>query len=85
MNKAYIILAHKQPEQLYRLVEKLDDNLSTFFIHIDKKKSLTDFSSLLDFGNKVEFIKREASNWGEIGIVMAILNALKAVKESEKN
>lgn len=84
MNKAYIILAHKQPAQLYRLVEKLDDNLSTFFIHIDKKKSLTDFNNLLDFGNKVEFIKREASNWGEIGIVMAILNALKAVKESDK-
>jgi hypothetical protein len=84
MNKAYIILAHKQPELLYRLVEKLDDNLSTFFIHIDKKKSLTDFNNLLDFGNKVEFIKREASNWGEIGIVMAILNALKAVKESDK-
>lgn len=84
MNKAYIILAHKQPEQLYRLVERLDDNLSTFFIHIDKKKSLTDFNNLLDFGDKVEFIKREASNWGEIGIVMAILNALKAVKESDK-
>jgi hypothetical protein len=39
MKKAYIILAHKQPELLYKLVEKLDANQSTFFIHIDKKKS----------------------------------------------
>lgn len=84
MKKAYIILAHKQPEQLYRLVEKLDDDMSAFFIHIDKKKSLADFNNLSTFGNKVHFVKREASSWGGIGIVMAILNALKAIKESDK-
>ena len=84
MEKAYIILAHKQPEQLYRLIEKLDDNQSSFFIHIDKKKLAADFDNLTDFGNKVQFIKREASNWGEIGIVMAILNAFKCIKEFDK-
>jgi len=84
MEKAYIILAHKQPEQLYRLVEKLDDSSSTFFIHIDKKKSISDFNNLLFFGSKVQFIDRESSNWGEIGIIMAILNALRAIKEFNK-
>lgn len=81
MKKAYIILAHKQPEQLYKLIERLDDNFSTFFIHIDKKKSIADFNNLLVFKDKVQFIKREASNWGGIGIVIAILNAFKVIKE----
>lgn len=84
MEKGYIILAHKFPEQLYRLVKRLDDNESTFYIHIDKKKELKDFNNLLDFGNKVQFIKRESSNWGGIGIVKAVINGLKAVSDSDK-
>lgn len=84
MEKAYIILAHKQPEQLYRLVARLDDNMSSFFIHIDKTKSLADFNNLADFGNKVQFVEREASTWGGIGIVLAILNGLQAIKAFDK-
>lgn len=84
MEKAYIILAHKQPEQLYRLVEKLDDNESTFFIHIDKNRSIDNFNNLLGFQDKVQFVKREASIWGGIGIVMAILNAFQAIKGFKK-
>lgn len=84
MEKAYIILAHKFPEQLYRLIKKLDDNESTFYVHIDKKKSIDDFKNLEDFGNKIEFIKREYSRWAEIGIVKAVLNGFKAIKDSNK-
>ena len=84
MEKAYIILVHKQPEQLYRLVRRLDDNMSTFFIHIDKTKSAADFNNLSDFGSKVQFIEREASSWGGIGIVLAILNGFKAIKAFDK-
>lgn len=82
MEKAYIILAHKQPDQLYRLVERLDDGQSVFFIHIDKKASITDFEILLNFGEKVKIVKREDCKWGGISIVVAILNGMKAIKES---
>ncbi len=84
MHKAYIILAHKEPEQLYRLIEKLDDNSSDFFVHIDKKIDLSVFNKLIDFKDKVHITKREESNWGEIGIVKAILSAFEAIKKAGK-
>jgi hypothetical protein len=84
MEKAYIILAHKEPDQLYRLIEKLDDKSSDFFVHIDKKINLSVFNNLIDFKDKVHIIKREKSNWGEIGIVKAILSAFEAIKRTGK-
>ena len=37
MNIAYIILAHKYPRQLIRLVNRLNTEKTYFLIHIDKK------------------------------------------------
>lgn len=84
MEKAYIILAHKLPGQLYRIVERLDDGLSTFFIHIDLKADFEEFSKVSDFGNKVKFIKRENIKWAGFDIIKAVLNGLNAVKEANK-
>lgn len=38
MRIAYIILAHNYPEQLGRLISKLNKDDVSFFIHIDKKQ-----------------------------------------------
>jgi hypothetical protein len=86
MKKAYIVLAHKNPEQVYRLIKKLDDNNSTFFIHVDKKVELKTFNILNKLGtNKVIFIKREDGQWGGFGIVQASLNGLMAIEQSNKD
>lgn len=85
VEKAYIILAHKLPDQLYRLVERLDDDLSTFFVHIDIKADSTKFSRLSDFGDKIQMIKRENIRWAGISMVYAELNALQAIKEFNKS
>lgn len=85
MEKAYIILAHKLPDQLYRLIERLDDNLSVFFIHIDLKADLSKFNQLSDFGNKVQLIKREDIKWAGISIIKAEINGLQAIKDSNKH
>jgi len=37
MKIAYIILAHKNPDQIKRLVLRLNTEGTSFFIHIDKK------------------------------------------------
>ncbi len=37
MRIAYVILAHKYPEQLVRLISQLNTNDVSFFLHIDKK------------------------------------------------
>ena len=84
MEKAYIILAHKLPEQLYRLVERLNDGYSTFFIHIDKKADIARFDNLSDFGDAIQLIEREDIKWAGISIVDAEINALRAIKAFDK-
>jgi len=85
MKKAYIILVHKNPKQLYRLIKMLDDELSHFFIHVDKRADIVQFNCLAHFKSKVEFITREVTEWGGFGLVNAVLNGLRAVRESKKN
>lgn len=85
IQKAYIILAHKNPEQVRRLIEKLDDGSSTFFIHVDKNVPTDQFKELDAFQNKVKFVKREKTNWASYGLVMATVNALKEIRASGQN
>jgi hypothetical protein len=85
MKKAYIILAHKNPEQLHRLIKRLDDNSSTFFLHIDKKVPLTAFNSLTDFGDKVQYVERVYSEWASFQLVEATLNGMKAIKAANQD
>lgn len=40
MQKNYLVLAHKNPDQLYRMITALNDNVSHFFIHIDAKSPI---------------------------------------------
>src|SRR5690606_33583760 len=79
--KYYIILAHKQPQQLKRLVEGLDDKESFFVIHVDKKENLNLFKENLSKRN-IHFIEnRYESNWGSDKLVLATLACLKFIKD----
>ena len=81
MQKAYIILAHKCPSQLFRLYKALNDEFSSFFFHIDKKVDITKFQGLIPDPN-VKWVDRVEANWGEFSLVEAVLNLLNAVKDS---
>jgi hypothetical protein len=83
IKKAYIIMAHKAPGQLYRLIATLNDGASEFFIHIDKTADFSLFQSVKEFGSIVQFTERVDSKWGGFGSVQASLNGLKAVKASK--
>lgn len=85
MKKAYIIIAHKNPLQLYRLVSRLNDGKSSFYIHIDKKVDLEEFSSLKEFGDILQFINRFDSKWGSYGTIKPYLDGLKRIKKSGKH
>lgn len=85
MQKAYIILAHRNPEQLHRLISRLHDNSSTFFIHIDKKVPLAAFSSLSEFGDKVQYVDRVYSEWASFQLVEATLNGMKAIRAAKQH
>ncbi len=85
MKKAYIIMAHRYPAQLHRLIDRLNDGCSEFFIHVDKTAEITQFEIVNAFGAVVQFIERADSKWGGFGSVQASLNGLKAVKATGKH
>ena len=78
-------MAHRYPAQLFRLIERLNDGQSQFFIHIDKTAEFSQFQIVKAFGDIVQFIERVDSKWGGFGSVQASLNGLKAVKNSGKS
>jgi hypothetical protein len=43
MKIAHLVLAHKNPQQLERMLEALDHPQCDFFIHLDKKADISQF------------------------------------------
>lgn len=84
MEKAYLIMVHKSPSQVYRLVSKLNDGASEFFIHIDKKVAISQFQNLKQIGDVVHFTERFDATWGGYGLIKPYLSALKTVRDSAK-
>lgn len=82
MRIAYIILAHKNPAQLGRLLTALDSDGAGFFIHIDKKVDSSAFRQVaggLALKAEVQFVNREDGRWGRLGIVKGTVHALAAI------
>lgn len=72
---AYIILAHNNPAQLYRLLKAIEAENCTIFLHIDKKADLTLFTKVegLTKIKNLVFLPRFKSYWGGVGLVRASL------------
>ena len=85
MHKNYIILVHKNPHQIRRLIERLDDGYSQFFIHVDLKSRLEDFEILKNCNSTFIIEERINCIWGDFSIVKATLLLLKAVVERGSN
>lgn len=78
MKIAYLILAHKNPEQLSCLINQIKTDDVYFFIHIDIKSRIEDFQNET---NKTEanikyISNRKNGQWGDFGIVQATLNLI---------
>lgn len=46
MKIAYLILAHNHPQQLLRLINTLEEDWTSFFVHIDKKVDIRKFDCI---------------------------------------
>jgi hypothetical protein len=71
---AYMILAHKNLDQLPRLVWTLDTGQASFFLHIDKKTDISPYKQELGEIAKlpnVQFVKRYHCPWAAFGIIKA--------------
>lgn len=82
MEKNYIILAHKNPTQIFRLIQSLEEPGSKFFIHVDLKSDLKEFELLSKSDNTLLIPEREDCIWGDFSIVRATLHLLKNVVQS---
>lgn len=83
MRIAHIIVAHKNPSQLERLIKKIQHKESDFYIHIDLKIDIKDFLHLQEIKG-VYFVKnRVICNWGGYSTLKAMLNSLDEAIKSD--
>jgi hypothetical protein len=82
--KAYLVLAHNNSRQLHRLLLRLNDAGTRFFLHIDKKSPIGDFKFIFDDpALHITPVERERGKWGGLGIVKATLNGLRQICSDE--
>jgi len=84
---AYIILAHKNPSQLCKLINRLSTDNTSFFIHIDKRIDIKPFQRALassKYWGPIIWIKREKSYWGRFGLVQATINGIRSVLANDQ-
>src|SRR5580765_6877274 len=85
MKMAFVIVAYKDPSQIERLIKKFSRPENDFYIHLDKKINISNFSYLEQLG-QVYFIKsRVKVNWGGFGVTAGILNSLDEILKKGKN
>lgn len=85
MKKAYIIIAHKNPVHLHRLINRLNDGNSDFFLHIDKKVEISLFQNIIEFGDVIHWTERFDSKWGSYGTIKPYLAAMRQIREMAVN
>ena len=74
MNINYIILAHKAPVQLQRLVSRLMDKDVHFFVHVDLKSKLQEFKQVLPESDVLTYVAdRQNCRWGDLSLVDAVI------------
>ena len=77
MQIAYLIVAHNQPEHLWRMVNALDCEGAAFYIHVDLKTDAAPFQALLRSKRNVHFLpNRIKANWMGFSLVDVSLRLL---------
>lgn len=76
MKKIYLILAHKSPDQLERQIRALDDEDSTFYVHVDLKSNFNLFTRINKLKNVTLINERVDSGWGDFSIIIATINLI---------
>ncbi|MBA2475602.1 MAG: hypothetical protein H0V40_06580, partial [Actinobacteria bacterium] len=82
MTIAYIVLAHKNPRQVARLVHALADEDAAFYLHVDSKTPPTEYRELVagveDIGD-LHHLPRVRTHWGGFGLVEATLAGIERI------
>jgi Core-2/I-Branching enzyme len=76
----FLILAHKNPEQVIRLIERLESSQSRFVVHVDRRSFDAVHSVISDWAaNRTDVIlaARHRCYWGDFGIVAGTLECVR--------
>lgn len=80
MRLAYLILAHSNPNQLERLVNRLQDERNDIFIHLDTKaEDEQSFFRIAAYRGVFFISKRHDVRWGAFSMVKATLDSLNEI------
>jgi hypothetical protein len=85
MRIAYLVLAHRLPEQVARLVRALDAPGSAFFVHFDRRSGAAPLRRLQDElagCENVRFVPRRRVSWASWSVVAATLDSLFELERS---
>lgn len=83
MSVAYIVLAHRGPELVARTVRRLlADPQARVFLHVDRKADVTAFDRAMHSLplDRLAWLPRHDTRWGEFSLVAAALEGLRAVR-----
>ena len=82
MKLAYLILAHNQPNQLLRLINRLNNETTDFYIHVDTKcKDVTQIREQFSAMQNVHVISRHGVNWMGFNMVKATVDLLEMAQK----
>jgi len=86
MDIVYLILFHKGPDQLFRLIDSLKGPSVFFVIHVCRNfKEFDQLKERAEFYDNLKFCERERGSWASYGVVKATLNGLQtAVSETDE-
>lgn len=79
MKIAHLILTHKHPRQVERLIQALDHPAFDFFIHVDKKTAEAPFLGLAHRKNVFFIRDRVKIYWGAWGTIGATINGFREI------
>ncbi|WP_298734849.1 beta-1,6-N-acetylglucosaminyltransferase [uncultured Chitinophaga sp.] len=84
MKIAFIILAHRHPAQLKRLLQRLSHPGIDCYVHVDAKCELSDWQDALSLPQVYTVQQRVKVTWAGWSILQATLNGMQAVVDSKE-
>ena len=85
MKIAYLILAHNQPEHLSRMINSLNSENVSFYVHIDKKSDITIFNPSQYPKNVYFQPDRTLISHGGFSMVIATLGLMEEALKDNQN
>src|ERR1700733_1171004 len=79
MKIAHLILIHKNPAQVERLIRALDHPGCDFYLHIDKKTDIAPFLHLAEKSNCFMVARRTPVYWAGFGTIQATFNGFREI------